>query len=264
MPAVKVWMPKYAVVGQHLHQRQRGAGGHRRARHRQGHLAQPARQAGAQQARGLHQLRRPLDQRGARQQVHVGIEREREHPGRAPHAAHLGQQPPLQAEAGAQPALQRAGKLQEVGVGIGRDIGRHGQRQQQQPFEAAPARKVEHRHQQRRRHAHGDHAEAHHQRQLHGHPQVFGQHGGGHLAQDLRRLGVPLRPGADHRQHRQRQGAGQQHEDQGGGDAHGRIKQVCYQNESCLRMLGGRWMPFSPLTPGQTAGCAGSGKTCST
>jgi hypothetical protein len=50
----------------------------------------------------------------------------------------------LPAESFAQSCLQRADELQEVGVNIGHDIGRHGEWQNQRPLEKAAAGKIVH------------------------------------------------------------------------------------------------------------------------
>ncbi|KEH09574.1 hypothetical protein GY14_11455 [Delftia tsuruhatensis] len=168
-------------------------------------------------------MRGALAQRGARQQVDIRVEREDEDPDRAAEAAHLGQEPAFQAIGVAHPGLQRAAELQEVGIGIGRDIGRHGQRQQQQPFQLAPAAEVEQRHGRRRARAHDGRAQRHQQAQPDRGPQVAGQHGGRHLAQDGAGQGIALpqrQPGAEHGQHGQHQHQGQQ--EQGKGAEYGR------------------------------------------
>ena len=54
-------------------------------------IADAPAQRRAQQTRGLHQMRGALGQRGARQQVNIGIERKNKHPGRAAQTAHFRQ-----------------------------------------------------------------------------------------------------------------------------------------------------------------------------
>jgi hypothetical protein len=107
-----------------------------------------------------------------------------------------------------QPDLQRAAELQEIGVGVGRDIGRHGQRQQQQPFHGAAARKSN----SVTAAAGADNggAQGHQQAQPDGGAQIARQHGGCHLAQDAGGRGFTLaqglvdgQPRGQHGQHRQ-------------------------------------------------------------
>ena len=56
--------------------------------------------------------------------------------------------------------MQRPGEIEQAGIGIGHDIGRHGERQQQGPFEKACAGKPAHRHQPRGGDAQHQHQEA--------------------------------------------------------------------------------------------------------
>ena len=198
----------HAKVGQSLHQHQGHACRHRRACQRQGNVQHPPRQRGTHQAGGLHQVGSALAQGRAGQQVHVGVERKNKHPHRPAQAAHFGQQAPLPTKTGTQPHLQGATELQEIGVSVGRHVGGHGQRQQQQPLHLAPPRKIKQRHGSGRTHTHQRCAQPHPQRQPQRGVYVAGQHRRGHFAQDGPGLGVslpPRQPGTQQRQHGQRQ-----------------------------------------------------------
>ena len=208
----------HAEVGQGLHQHQRHACSHGRAGQGQGHRPDAARQRGTQQPRCLHELRRTLTQSCAGQQVHIGVEREDEHPHRPTQAAHFRQQAAFQAKHVAQAHLKGAAELQKVGVRIGRDIRGHGQRQQQQPFKRAPPRKIKQRDRRRSSGAHQGCAQGHHHTQPQGGAHIARQHRGRHLAQDAARLGValpPREPGRQHRQYGQGKHARQQNQGQG-------------------------------------------------
>ena len=235
----------HAKISQCFHQRQRHAGSHSRARQRQGHLANAARQRRAQQSSRFHQMHGALRQGRARQQIHIRVQRRREHQYRAAQTAHFGQQAPLQPESRAQPALQRPAVLQKVGVGIGQHIRGHGQRQQQGPFKNAPPRKLEQRDGAGRRHADSRHAHADQQAQQQRCPGVVGQHGLQHLAQDGARFAVKLQPRQHHRQHRQCQQKDQHHQQSGGKKAE--KKCAAHENPKKRRAPAGA-MPY-PLAP---------------
>jgi hypothetical protein len=112
--------------------------------------------------------------------------------------------------------LQGATELQNIGVGIGQHIGRHRHRQQQGPFESAPAGKLEQGHSRRgpaaeQGHARGD--KGGQEQRLQG---VAGQHGLGLVYEHSPGRCVESEPCAEHTQHRQ----GEQQADQGQQDAH--------------------------------------------
>ena len=122
---------------------------------------------------GLFQKRR------ACQQVNVGIQHQREHQYRATQRTHIGQAkltclPPHEF---AQRRLQRSGKLQQIGIGIGHHIGWHGHRQQQCPFEHASSRKTAHGGYPRRQHAAKYHANRHARHQQERVKHVVAKHG---------------------------------------------------------------------------------------
>ena len=192
-------------VGQCFHQRQCHARSHRRPGQRQGHFADAARQGRAQQAGRLHQMHRPLAQRRAGQQIHIGVKRDGEHQHRTAQAAHLGQKPALPAKSLAQAHLERPAVLQKVGVRVGHHVGRHGQRQKQRPFKSPPARKVKQSHHDGGAHAQHSHARSHAQAQHQCGGGVVGQHGAAHFLQQHPGRPVQLRPRQRNRQHGQGQ-----------------------------------------------------------
>jgi hypothetical protein len=158
-----------AVVRQRLHQRQRQAGDHRRARQRQRDAEESGPGARAQGAADLEHADGLLQEGGARQQIHVGIQHQRQHDDGAAQRADL-RKPVVTvgpAEQLAQPGLHRTGEIQHAGVGVGDDVGRHGHGQQQRPFEHAPARELAHGTQPGAGHAAEQGARAHAQQQQH-------------------------------------------------------------------------------------------------
>jgi hypothetical protein len=135
-----------ADVVERLQQRQAQAHGQRGPRERQRHAEERAAPALAQHARGFHQVRGLRHEHGARRQVDVGVEHEAQHEDRAGHRAQVGQAElarAVEAQHPADRALHRADGMQQVEVGKGHDVGRHGQRQQQRPVQhAAPGEVV--------------------------------------------------------------------------------------------------------------------------
>ena len=132
-------------VGERLHQRERDAAGDRGPRERQLDAPEHLAAARAERARGLDERRRPLGERGAREQVGVRVEREHEHRRRARQRADV-REPVVvaaPAEGLAQRRLHRPGVLQRVGVGVGHHVGRHREREQQRPLEHPAAREAE-------------------------------------------------------------------------------------------------------------------------
>ena len=200
----------HAVVGQGFHQREGDARHHGRPCQRQRHRQQASAQSGAEQARGLHHLHRPLGQRGAGQQIDIRIQAQHEQQHRAAEAAHVGPQRAAPAETFAQRHLQQTGGLQRVRGGVGQHIGRHRHRQQQRPLEHTPAGEAEQRHGDRRGHPQhrgaGGHAKGQRQRL----PGVAAEHGVPLVAQHGQGLRVEGQPGAEHSCHGQRQQQGVQ------------------------------------------------------
>ena len=205
-----------AIVGQRLHQGQRHAGHQGRPRQRQCHRADAPPQAGAEQAGGLHHLHAAFGQRGAHQQVDIRVQAEHEQHHRTGQAAHVGPQRALQPGDAAQRALQRTAELEEVGVGVGQHVGRHGHRQQQGPLEDAPARELEQGHGRCRAAAEQRYADRHTGGQQQRLQRVAGQHGLRLVHQHRPGSSIEGQPGAEHAEHRH----GEQQADQGQQDAH--------------------------------------------
>ena len=154
---------RHTKVSQGLHQGQGRPGSHRRPCQGQGHFQNASAQRRAQQACCLHQMGGSFAQRGPGQQVDIGVQREDKDPGCPAQATHFREHTALQPQAGAQRCLQRPAELQRVGVGVSHHISRHGQRQQQSPFQGAPTRKLEQRHRRSCRQADQHHPNPHQQ-----------------------------------------------------------------------------------------------------
>ena len=136
----------HTEIGQRFHQCQRHTSSHCRPCQRQSYLTNTAAQRGAHQARGFHQLRGPLPESRPCKQINIGIQRKGKHPSRTPDAAYFRQHAPFQARQIAHRGLQRAAVLQEITVGVGHHIGRHGQWQQQGPLKKPFTGEVKQRH----------------------------------------------------------------------------------------------------------------------
>ncbi len=132
-----------AVVRQRLHQRQRQAGDDRRTRQRQRDAEKARPDRAAERAADLEHAHRLFEKRGAREQVDVGIQHQRQHRHRAAERLDLGKIviAVAPAEGLAQRALQRAGEIEQPGIGIGDDVTRKRERQQQRPAEQSLAGK---------------------------------------------------------------------------------------------------------------------------
>ncbi|SOZ01712.1 hypothetical protein CBM2595_A30552 [Cupriavidus taiwanensis] len=167
-----------AEISQRFHHRQRGAGDDAGARQRQYHAPEPAPGAVAEQARGLQRILGLLQEGGARGQVNVRVQHQREQRDGAAQRADLRKPVVARAPAGqlAQPALHRAGELQRVGVGVGNHIGRHRHRQHQRPFHHGMAREAVGRYQPGGGHAQQQHAGSDAAQQPQGIEHVLGQH----------------------------------------------------------------------------------------
>ena len=191
-----------AEIRHRLHQHEREAGGDRGPGQRQAH--------GAEEAPVVHP--RDLEERVRRQfegrprhHVDVGVEHRAHHHDGTAHGADLGEPvipPRLPAEGIAQRALHRPRIVQEVGVDVGDEIGRHGEGQHQHPFEHPAARKLVARHHPGRAHAQhqAEPADACHERDRVG--DIAGQHRPEEVAPEPAAV---LRRGGDHREDRRRQ-----------------------------------------------------------
>ena len=171
-------------ISQHLHHHQPQPNPDRRRRDRQGHPAQQHAAGRPQAARRLDCLRRLHQQRRPGAQIDIGIQREPHHQDRSPHRADIRQHQPADLGDpcnGPQRRLHRPDRVQHVHIGVGDDIGRHRQRQQQRPFQPPPPGKAEPGHQPGgsnpgdRRH-HGGTGQQHR-----GLPQRIRQHIGGNM-----------------------------------------------------------------------------------
>jgi hypothetical protein len=134
-----------ADVIERLQQRQAQADGQRGPGERQRDAEEGAAAAFAQRAGRFHQVGRLGHEHGARGHVDIGVEHEAEHEDRARHRAQVGQAElarAVEAQRPADRALHRADRVQQIEVGEGDDVGRHGQRQQQGPVQHASPREV--------------------------------------------------------------------------------------------------------------------------
>ena len=134
-----------AVVVQRLHHRHRETHHDRRASHREGYPEEAVRAVATERAGGLEHRGRLLEEGGAGEEVDVGVEHQHQHQDRARHRADGGKAVvarELPAEERAQRRLHRSRELEQIGVDVGDDVGRHRERQQERPVEDAPAGEV--------------------------------------------------------------------------------------------------------------------------
>ena len=138
-----------AEIVQGLHERQRQAGDDTRPGQRQGDGEEAPPRPAAERPADLEHAYRLLEEGGPRQQVDVGIEHQRHHGDRAAQGPDLGEPVVLPRPPGglSQRRLHRSGELEQAGVGIGDDIGRHGHRHQQRPLHGSATGKTAHGHQ---------------------------------------------------------------------------------------------------------------------
>ena len=185
-----------AEIVQRLHQDQRQADHDARPGQRQGDKKETLPGPPAQHPAGLQHAHRLLDKGGPGEQIDIGVEHQRHHGGGAAQRADLGE--PVVAPGGpaenlAQRPLRRAGIFQDIGVDVSDDVGRHGHREQQGPFENAPPGKAAHGHQPGPADADQQRAQANPQHQLQGRGDVARQHRRGQVRPDVvaRRKGQP-------------------------------------------------------------------------
>ena len=134
-----------AEIIQRFHQDKGNADDNGRTCHRQGYAPERCPGRAAEGPRRFADAGRLFEKRRTRQQVNIGVERHCHHDDRASQRADLGEPVILHcapAEDIAQQRLYRAGEFKNIGVDIRDDIGRHRQRQDQRPFEYAPAGEV--------------------------------------------------------------------------------------------------------------------------
>ncbi len=149
-----------SIIGQRLHQHDGDAASDGRARERQRHAGKDPPGAKTQRPRHVQRRSGLLEEGRTREEIDIGIERRDEDQRCAFDRTDIGKPVIADAPAGeiAQPGLRRPRRLKEVRQGVGDDIGRRGQRQNQRPGEPAPAGKLEHGRRPGRSHA--DHQRA--------------------------------------------------------------------------------------------------------
>ena len=134
-----------ADVVQRLHQREAHADGDRRARERHRDAEEDAEPVRAERARHFQRRRRLHQEERADRQIDVGVEHDAEQKDAAVQRADL-REPEIararDAEELAERRLHRPERMQHVEIGVGDDVGRDGERQEQRPFEHALARKA--------------------------------------------------------------------------------------------------------------------------
>ena len=205
-----------AIVRQGLHQGQGEAGDDGGPRQGQGDGEKGPPGAVAQGAADVQHAQGLAEEGGPGQQVDVGVEHQGQHHHRPRQGADLGE--PVVAVAPAKPAAQGrlhgAGEVQQAGVGVGDDVGRHGHGQQQGPLEQAPAGEAAHADQPGGAHAADQGPHRHPQHQPEGIDHIVLEH--------RRRQVFPDLPGGDeqeaeHYQHRQGERQSQSRHPQGPG-----------------------------------------------
>ena len=135
-----------AVIGQCFHQGQGNASDNGRSgkRQRDGEEGPPG--PHTQRPRCFEHAAGALKEGAARQQINVGIKHTDKHQHRTRQGADI-RKPVIAmcpAESFTQGRLHRPDKLEEIGINVGHDVSRHGQRQHQRPGEQASPGKVVH------------------------------------------------------------------------------------------------------------------------
>lgn len=168
-----------ADVVQGFQQHEAQADGDGGPRQWQGHMPEGAPGSVAQQAGRFHQMSRLAGEHAAGGQVDVGIQHEGQQHDGARQVAQIGQTEFTRAgvaQQGADGLLDGTDGVQDVQVGIGHDIGRHGQRQQQRPGQDSAAGEIVGRDQPGRTHAQRGGQQADPAEQGQGLDQRAGQH----------------------------------------------------------------------------------------
>ena len=140
-------------IGERLHHHQGQPCGQGRPGERQHHASQGLPARGSQGAGGVVRPRGLLDQRGARHQVDVRVQGERHHEDRSGQRADLGY-PHVRPEDGPQERLHGAGDVEHGEEDEPEDVGRHGQRQDEQPHQQVAQREPVGGHEPRQASAH--------------------------------------------------------------------------------------------------------------
>ena len=106
----------------------------------------------------LQSADRLRDEGRSGRQIDIRIKRAGQHEGEPRQAAHVRKPIVPRGPAGNIPdrCLERPHQAHQIGIGIGKHIAGRRQRQDQQPFEQAPSRKLVHRHQPSRRNRNGE------------------------------------------------------------------------------------------------------------
>ncbi|MNZ44350.1 hypothetical protein D3C78_619800 [compost metagenome] len=101
----------------------------------------------AEQSAGVNEADRLFQEGGARQQIDIGEEHQRQHPGGTAEGAD-GREPvigrALPVKQGSQPRLQRARVVEQVGIDVSHYVGGHGHGQHQRPLQGAAPRHLAH------------------------------------------------------------------------------------------------------------------------
>ena len=199
-----------AEIGDRLHDGQQNTCGNRRSGQRQAHLEE-GRPGTATQGTCCQKRRGGLlQERGARQEVDVGIKHQHQHQGRAPKGPDFREpvvaRPP--ARDVTQHRLHDSRVVKDMRVGIGQHIGGKGQRQHQRDLKHAGTGEAGHGHQPRGPHAQGKGSRGHHCDQQKGGARVPQQH---RIDQVAHGIGAPDQRGQQNGHHRQ--GTGRRNRD---------------------------------------------------
>ena len=136
-----------AEIVEALHQCQRHARGERRPCQRQRHRPEGAGGRPPQCARHFQHADRLLHEARPCREINVRVEHHRQDQDGAGQRAHLGEPVVLDrvpAEQAPQRALHGAREIEQLDVGVGDDVGRHGERQHQQAVQQAAAGEAVH------------------------------------------------------------------------------------------------------------------------
>ena len=136
-----------ADVVQRFHQHERDARGERRPRQWQSHLPERLHGVSPQRPAHFQHAHRLRDEARSRGDVDIRIEHRAHHQDGAAEAANI-REPVVPriapAEQTAQGGLHHPGIIEHLQIGVGDDIGRDRERQQQQPLQISPSRKAIH------------------------------------------------------------------------------------------------------------------------
>ncbi len=167
-------------VGQGLHHHERQSGCDRRPGQRHADAPERGERRAAQGSADLERTDRLFGERCPGQYIDIGVHGCGQDEDGPAERAHVGEPIVAPAPAGevAQHGLNRPGHLQEVRVGVGQHIGRHGQRQNQRPAQNALAGEAVHGDQPSGTRADQERARADPKAKEHAVAQVLGEDGG--------------------------------------------------------------------------------------